>query len=66
MYMGDYWLAEGTTKIRVVAQPDYRMDEILEEKFEDYQVLIYVDGPSVSGINGLATPHGIVEVLEES
>jgi hypothetical protein len=66
-FWGDYWLAEyNTTKIKVLSQPDYRVDEIMEEDFEDYQVLIYVDGASVSGINGLVTPHGVIEVLKES
>lgn len=39
---------------------------MLEEDFKDYQVLIYVDGPSVLGVNGLVTSYGVIEVLRES
>lgn len=68
MFWGGYWMATiGSSKIKVVSQPQpYRVDEMLEEDFKDYQVLIYVDGPSVLGVNGLVTSYGVIEVLKES
>jgi hypothetical protein len=63
-YLGIYQVAiipEG--KIQVIAQPDPE-GEPLEDEFEEYVTLIYVDGEyEIPQIDGLSLPQGHMEKL---
>ncbi|MEV4276959.1 hypothetical protein [Actinoplanes xinjiangensis] len=64
-YLGEYSLAQiGDDEIKIVTQPDPD-GEPHEDRFEDYEVLIYSDaGADDFGLRDLPVGPSVVEILE--
>jgi hypothetical protein len=65
-YLGVYLNGKvGSTKIRVVAQPDPE-GEPLEKEFAEWNVLVYLDGSDdLPSLNGLKSGNGVIHILRE-
>jgi hypothetical protein len=64
-YLGVYWVADdGSTEIKVVAQPDPEGDPF-EDEFADYAILIYMvsDDPGHQSLRGIPVGDSVVELL---
>jgi len=63
-YLGVYLQGfSGSTKVRVVSQPDPE-GELLEPDFPEYRTLVYLDGAdTLPSLDGLEFEEGIIDLL---